>query len=335
MPAAANLVSVIVPAYNAQRHLDATLRSVRAQTHRELEILVVDDGSNDGTRQIAEHHARADDRITVLVQPNAGVAAARNLAIAQASGRYIAPIDADDLWAADKIERQLAAMRAGKGRVGLVYCWYARIDEDDRIIDRVARAQAEGNVITAMCNRNIVGNGSAPLMLREAVLAAGCYDPGLRAIGAEGCEDYKLYFRIAERYEFALIRDFLVGYRASPDSMSQQFDRMIRSRAAVTAEIRARHPNMADVLRGGNIRAKRFLLTHSLRWRRFGSAAMILTEMVREDAVHSARELTVAAGRAIRFLALAIGRALRLLRPARFRIGEAAPITVTVQGGAG
>lgn len=321
-PIDAELVSVILPAFNAERYIDETLRSVRGQTHRALQILVIDDGSTDATLEIARLHARADQRITVLTQPNAGVAAARNLGLSQARGRFVAPIDADDLWAPGKIERQLAAMRASGGRAGLVYCWYARIDDCGRITDRVVGALDEGQVLDAMCKRNIVGNGSAPLMLRDAVLAAGGYDPGLRARAAQGCEDYKLYFQIAESHEFALVRDFLVGYRACADSMSQQFEQMIRSRAVVTAEVRARHPDKARLLRQGNVRAKRFHLTHSLRWGRFGSSARIMIEMLREDAIYSAIELMIAAGRGIRRLIQRAGRSAGLVQPQYFAIGE-------------
>src|SRR5260221_13860612 len=89
------LVSVIIPAYNAQATLDETLNSVRSQTHRNLEIVVVDDGSTDDTAIVAQRHSAVDSRVHIIRQDNAGVAAARNAGIAATSGRYVAPIDAD------------------------------------------------------------------------------------------------------------------------------------------------------------------------------------------------------------------------------------------------
>src|SRR6476660_90490 len=97
------LVSVVVPAYNAEKTILETICSVRAQTYRNLDIVVVDDGSVDGTPGIVERHARTDSRVRLIRQANLGVAAARNRGIAEARADYIAPIDADDLWESTKI----------------------------------------------------------------------------------------------------------------------------------------------------------------------------------------------------------------------------------------
>src|SRR5215213_5558127 len=104
------LVSVIVPAYNAASTLDDTLRSIRSQTHSNLDIIIVNDGSTDDTLAIAERHSGQDDRIRVVSQMNAGVAAARNLGVRLSRGELIAPIDADDLWARHKIAEQVGAL---------------------------------------------------------------------------------------------------------------------------------------------------------------------------------------------------------------------------------
>src|ERR1700674_400681 len=90
-----DLVTVVIPAFNAARTIDETLRSVRSQTHRRLEILIVDDGSTDATPQIVERHVAEDRRIRLIRQPNAGVAAARNKGVVEAAGDLVAPIDAD------------------------------------------------------------------------------------------------------------------------------------------------------------------------------------------------------------------------------------------------
>lgn len=277
------LVSVVIPAYNAEGTLDETLRSVRSQTHQALEIVVVDDGSTDGTARIAEIHARDDPRVRLIPQANAGVAAARNRGIAETSGPYVAPVDADDLWAPRKIERQLQAMRRGGESVGLVYTWYALIDEHGRILQRDTRRNAEGDVIEALCSRNIVGNGSSALMRREAVIAAGGYDPGLRAQGAQGCEDYKLYFAIAERYRFGLVREHLTGYRELPSNMSSDLWRMLRSRDLCAFEIAERHPRLHVRLRRGRTRLLRFMLTRSVRTRRWRDVRRLLREMLSTD----------------------------------------------------
>lgn len=316
------LVSVIIPAYNAQATIDATLRCVRAQTHRNLEILVVDDGSTDATVEIIERHARLDSRIGLFQQSNAGVAAARNNGLQKAKGRYFAPIDADDLWTADKIERQLAAVYTHPETVGLVYSWFALVDNRGGIIDYVRRAYAEGNVMEAMCDRNFVGNGSAPLILRSIALEVGGYDPELRRQNAEGCEDYKLYFQIAERHPFVLIRDCLVGYRLHPGSMSRHADRMVRSRAIVTYEISLRHAHLSARLRRGNTRAKRMLLAGNIRARQFGAARKTLTNMLQTDPVYTFRELGILVWRAARATSRQIRNMVFGRKRSRFPIGE-------------
>jgi len=275
-------VSVIVPAYNAESTLDETLISVRAQTHRDLEIIVVDDGSADRTADIAERHASEDPRVRLIRKPNGGVASARNRGIAESTAAYVAPVDADDLWHPEKIARQLAALDPG-GEVGLVYTWFAIIDEQSRVIHLDSRSTCEGNVVSSMCLRNVVGNGSSPLMLRSAVQAAGGYDESLRARRAQGCEDYKLYFRIAEHHEFALVRDYLVGYRELPQNMSSDFRQMLRSRDLCADEFGGNHPQHSRQFQRGRARLLRFMISRSWRNGAHRVAGDLLLELVRSN----------------------------------------------------
>ena len=101
------LVSVIVPAYNAASTVQQTLRSVLAQTCAHIEVIVVDDGSTDDTAMAVAEIAAQDARVRLERRPQCGVAGARNHAIRCASGEFIAPMDADDLWHPTKLERQL------------------------------------------------------------------------------------------------------------------------------------------------------------------------------------------------------------------------------------
>jgi glycosyltransferase involved in cell wall biosynthesis len=107
--AAAPLISCIVPVFNGERYLEEALDSILAQTYRPLEVIVVDDGSTDGTAGVA---ARYGERIAYLFQPNAGPAAARNRGLAAARGEFVAFLDADDLWHPEKLARQMARFRA-------------------------------------------------------------------------------------------------------------------------------------------------------------------------------------------------------------------------------
>ncbi len=125
-------VSIITPLYNGERFLSATIESVLAQTYPHWEMLIVNDGSTDGGEQIAQAYAAQDKRIHVFSQRNAGSAAARNNGIRRATGRYIALLDADDVWDPDFLDKQLTLMHT-KG-VQLVYGAYRCIDENGKEI---------------------------------------------------------------------------------------------------------------------------------------------------------------------------------------------------------
>lgn len=147
------LVSVIMPVYNAAAWLRRSIGSVLAQSHVRLELIAVDDGSQDGSLALLESLARHDSRLRVLPLPaNAGVAAARNAAIAVAQGNYVAFLDADDWWHADKLQLQLACMRSTGARVS--YTAYWRVAEDGSVLNKVVpparvswRDMLAGNVI--------------------------------------------------------------------------------------------------------------------------------------------------------------------------------------------
>jgi glycosyltransferase involved in cell wall biosynthesis len=302
-------VTVVVPAYNAEATLDETLRSVRAQTHRALEILVVDDGSRDSTPAIALAHAAADPRVRLIRQDNAGVAAARNRGIGEARAALVAPVDADDLWAPAKIERQVATLRRGGPRVALVYTWSALIDQESRVI-RLHEATAEGDVLAQLCRGNLVGNGSAALMRRDAVLEAGGYDPTLRARGAQGCEDLLLYCRIAARHHAAVVPDFLTGYRQTGETMSWDLVTMMRSFRLVAAELRGRHPELHADIEAGEAFAARWLLGRAL-WARDLRAAWALAWS--PNGLLPRRMLAAMAAELGSFAAAVAGRRLRRL----------------------
>jgi glycosyltransferase involved in cell wall biosynthesis len=179
------LVSVVVPAYNAQATLGRTLASVRAQTYANLEIVVVDDGSTDATHQFAEAEAREDPRIRVLTQANAGVAAARNAGIRASWGALLAPVDADDLWHPEKIAKQVAVIEAGGPAMGFVYTYFRRISPMDNAVTEAAFPLVfSGHVFLRHLLFNFVGNGSSILMRREAFESAGGYEPELQRQGA-------------------------------------------------------------------------------------------------------------------------------------------------------
>jgi glycosyltransferase involved in cell wall biosynthesis len=211
------LVSAIVPAFNAERTIRETLATIQMQTHPTLEILVVDDGSNDDTARIVQEIAEGDSRVRLIISLNRGPAAARNLAIEHACGEFIAPLDSDDLWHPQYVEAQLGALLAAGPETGFAYALHRTIDLESRVVRDFPAFGCHGRVFLQHLLINFVGNGSAALFRRAAIAEVGGYDARLQVRGAE---DYLLTLRIAARRGVAVVPRYLVGYRKRPDSLS-------------------------------------------------------------------------------------------------------------------
>jgi GT2 family glycosyltransferase len=238
------MVSVVVPAWNAEATLRETLESVAAQTYDKFEIIIVDDGSTDATAKVAEEFCASEPRARLIAQKNGGVAAARNRAIADAKGTWIAPIDADDLWHPTKIEKQIAAALSAPARPGFIYCWHRLIDEDSRVIGSGPRRVLNGRAFNQLAYLNVVENGSALLLSRDALIEVGGYDPSLRERGAQGCEDVLLQLQIARRHPVACVPEYLVGHRRHGRNMSSGFDRMVRSWRLAYDQVASEKPGL-------------------------------------------------------------------------------------------
>lgn len=238
------LVSVIIPAYNAETFISYTLDSILSQTYKNIEVLVVDDGSQDQTAEIVKLIAQRDNRVILLQQANAGVAAARNLAIKRSCGEYIAPIDADDVWYSQKLEKQVQCMLQAEPSVGLVYAWSVYINEEGLLTGGYSASPLEGEVYTALVYSNFLGNASVPLIRRTCLEKVGYYNYKFQEQNAQGCEDTDIYLRIAEHYKFRVVPEFLVGYRKTINSMSCDYTSMAKSYNLVLADVQQRHPEI-------------------------------------------------------------------------------------------
>ncbi len=278
-----DLISVIVPTYNAARYVEATMASILSQTHRNIEVIVVDDGSTDDTPARIEAIANRDQRVRLIRQQNQGVAAARNAGISAAKADFIAPCDADDLWTPVKLEKQLAVFRTRGQRTGLVYCWYVVVDEHCRVLSWCQDANVSGPALEAICRSNFIGNGSTPLIRRNALIGAGGYDPSLRARGAEGCEDLKLYIRLAQDYEFALVSEVCMGYRHTYGNMSSNSARMLRSFNLVKEDIIASDPSLREPLNEGRLRLLDWLRSRAVTNRRLGEVLSMHSKLMQAN----------------------------------------------------
>lgn len=240
------LVSVIVPAFNAAIFIRQTLESVLSQTYQNIEVMVVDDGSQDQTLQIVQSMANNDNRLKIHQQPNKGAAAARNLAIEKSGGEYIAPIDADDLWYSRKIEKQVESMLRGGPSLGLVYTWWISIDERGLPFYSSPKWEIEGSVQKTLIAINFIGNASVPMIRRTCFEEVGGYNTNWKKQGGQGCEDWDLSLRIAEKYQLGFVPEYLVQYRSVRGSMAGNLAIMKKSHELLIQSVKERHPAIDD-----------------------------------------------------------------------------------------
>ncbi len=236
MNAAAPRVSVVVPVWNGERTLGATLDSVLAQTCRDFELLVIDDGSTDGTAALVAALADREPRVQLHRFENRGLAASRNRGIRLARGAFVAFVDADDLWKPARLERQLAALAAAPA-AGLAYSLTDCINDAGQRLGPGSHIVAEGRVYERLLAWNFLDSGSSVLVRRAVFDAAGLFDESLQA-----AEDWDLWLRIAWGHEFACVARADILYRISASAMSSQITRQQSACEQVFANALARLP---------------------------------------------------------------------------------------------
>jgi glycosyltransferase involved in cell wall biosynthesis len=244
------LVSVVVPSYNASRYICEALESVLAQTYRNFEVIVINDGSTDHTPDIVADYARRDSRVRLVNQPNAGVGVARNRGIAEACGVFIAPLDADDVWYPQKLEKQVASLERSGEEWGFAYCWSKSINERGEPFIPLVNWPIRGRAFHALIYKNIIGNASVPLFRTSAVREVGGYRTRAEQGGCQGCEDWDITLRVAAKYLVAEVPDYLVGYRQIPSTMSADVLGMAKSYEFVMSDLLRNYPQIPKKLRG-------------------------------------------------------------------------------------
>jgi glycosyltransferase involved in cell wall biosynthesis len=213
------VVSVVIPAYNAARFLPDALDSVLAQTFRDLEVLVIDDGSTDAT---PETLARYRSPVRCIRQSNAGVSTARNRGIAEACGRYVAFLDADDTWMPHRLENQMKAL-AQHPECGACFSAFTFVREDLTPLAVSRREHGAASLAELLLHGNVVGSGSTVLCLRAVFDAAGAFDPALSQ-----CADWDMWVRLAARTDFLYLDEPLATYRQHATNMSRDAARLER-----------------------------------------------------------------------------------------------------------
>jgi glycosyltransferase involved in cell wall biosynthesis len=215
------LVSVIVPVQNAEATLPDTLESIRRQTFQDYELIVIDDGSTDGT--LAWLRGVHDPRLRVFSYQNAGLAAARNRGIEQSTGEFITFIDGDDLWTPDKLERQLEALQRHPSAM-VAYSWTAFIDPRGQFLFAKAPCWSEGDVYAELLRSCFIASGSNVLVRRRSVEAIGAFDTTLAA-----AQDWEFCLRMAARWPFVLVPRYQILYRIHGGTLSANAERCERA----------------------------------------------------------------------------------------------------------
>lgn len=228
-------VSVIIPAYNAITYLPASLDSILAQTYTDFEVIIVNDGSTDGTAEWVEQ--LTNPRVKLISQTNQGNCAARNTGIAHARGEYIAFLDADDLWDSTKLAKQVEMLEQNP-EVGLVYTWVERIDQNGKSLGKPFESNLSGNIWEKLLDRNVIATSST--MIRRCCFDnVGKFDENLKSF----VEDWDLWLRIAACYPIKVLPEYLLQYRECPTSISKNWQAMERNYHIVIEKVFASAPS--------------------------------------------------------------------------------------------
>jgi glycosyltransferase involved in cell wall biosynthesis len=231
-------VSVIIPTYNSAKYLSETLQSVFSQTYRNIEIVVVDDGSTDNTREIINSFSLPE--IKYIYQENSGgPASPRNKGILASEGRYLAIFDSDDVMLPEKIEKQVAFIRS-HSHIGLVFTDFLKFDDIERgssgrtlypgrsdllkIFPKIQKQNLGDNryliksriAYEALIYENFIGTSSV-FVSREVFSRVGLFDESLR-----NADDRQMWIRISRNYDIGLLDDVCHHYRVRKGSITRQ-----------------------------------------------------------------------------------------------------------------
>ncbi|WP_375460817.1 glycosyltransferase family 2 protein [uncultured Enterovirga sp.] len=237
-------VSVVMPVRDGEMYLDEAVRSILRQSLQDFEFLIIDDGSRDATASMIARYAAGEDRIRVITTPPLGVVPALNRGLAEAKGRYVARMDADDVAASERFARQCAALDCDPA-LALIGCGWRVIDRTGSVLRLVQPPTEVVALRAALAQRNCLAHASV-MMRRDAARACGGYREAFRL-----AEDYDLWMRLSERHGIAVLPDHLLDYRqhAAQSSLSD-LEQRIMSELGVHAAAARRRENSPDDLDG-------------------------------------------------------------------------------------
>jgi len=225
-------VSAIITTYNLGTMLPDAIESVLRQDWRDIEIIVVDDGSTDDTPEVMKRYSGL---VQYVSQKNAGPSAARNTGVQASSGKFVAFLDGDDLWKPNKISRQLAEFENDPA-VGLVSSDFS-IHEGDSVTESYlanCRQVASGMIFLNLLKENFL-LPSAAMLRRECLIEIGAWDESLR-----GTEDRDYWLRVARSWHIIVIPEVLTVKRNRPDNLTSNQDRLTPYRILLFEKVLAK-----------------------------------------------------------------------------------------------
>lgn len=215
-------MSIVVSAYNAGGFLKETLQSVYNQTYQCWEVIIVDDGSTDGTGNVAAAFVKRDSRFRLFHQHNQGVSAARNAGFNFCSGKYVAFLDADDVWLEDNIMSKVCLLKASN--YGLVHSDASLIDSGSRLMNGAMHG-SDGNLLNYMLQwlGTAVPGPSSILMRRDVIEHVGLFD-----IRLSTSADRDFFLRVAKDYSIGRVPKVTWLYRIHSENMHKNIALMER-----------------------------------------------------------------------------------------------------------
>ncbi|MFN8379622.1 MAG: glycosyltransferase family 2 protein [Anaerolineae bacterium] len=206
-------ISVVMPVYNGGSYLAAAVESILQQTYRDFELIALDDGSTDGSSTLLDEYAQRDPRIRVIHQTNRGLVPTLNHGLELATGEYIARMDADDISAPTRFEKQVAYLDSHPD-VGVVGTWLTVIDKLGTPLYVMKMPVTNASIRWSLLKNNCIGHSTA--MMRQSLFRTiGGYDKA-----ALHAEDYDLWLRAAQEVHLANLAETLLMYRQWPMSIS-------------------------------------------------------------------------------------------------------------------
>jgi len=211
------LVSVNIPVYNAQEFIERTIRSALNQTYKNIELIILDDGSTDKTSKIIKEAQKGDSRIQYYYQENQGISQARNRLFELSKGEYIAFLDHDDQWSPEKLEIQVTLFK-DRPSLGLVFAKALTKYEDGRTLDEFSSRRPKRGMVFYDYLLSLNFMPLCTVVIRKEILAK--YIPFDRRLCLT--EDWELFLRVAREHEFDYLDHVLAIYNARPDSLMRR-----------------------------------------------------------------------------------------------------------------